>query len=95
MDFLINEDCHTILNTEEIYVLRERLRRLILMQGKEELVIIACSLETAMLLYLFRKELEIENEIEMIDGDYYMFDNLIEIDDYICFGKVVTGYELL
>lgn len=92
---LINEDYHTVVNKEEIYCLKERLRKLILMQGKEELITITCSLETAMLLYLFRKELEIEYEIEIIDGDYYIFDNLIEIDEYIEFGEVVSGYELL
>jgi hypothetical protein len=95
VDYLLSERIHEIINKDELEKLRSRLVKLFYILGKEEIAVVTCSQETAMLLYLFRKELKIENEIELEDGNYYLSELPIEIDEYIEFGKVVTGYELL
>lgn len=95
VDYLLGEGIYEIINKDELEKLRGRLVRLFWILGKEEIAVVTCSQETAMLLYLFRKELKIENEIEMDDGTYYLSELPIEIDSDIEFGKVVTGYELL
>ena len=95
VDYLSSERIHEIINKDKLEEIRIRLVKLFYTLGKEEIAVITCSQETAMLLHLFRKELKIENEIEIFDGTFYLSEIPIEIDDDIEFGKVVTGYELL
>ena len=95
MDYLSNERCHDLINSEELNLIEKRLIKFFYILGEEEIAVLTCSSETAMFLYLFRKQLHIENEIEYYNGYYELFENPIVIDEDIAFGKVVTGYELL
>ena len=94
MDF-INEDLHKLINIDEVDYIKARIEGLINRCGKEEVPTILCSSSTALLLYTFRKELGIENDISMKRGMFVFNGQYIEIDENFEFGDVMTCYELL